>query len=51
MAAEVDSCSATAVQWLSVDYGATSAFPAGLGERWVPVGTSVRRPDASGGNP
>ena len=36
---EVDSCSVTAAQWLSVVYGATNAFPAWLSARWVPAGT------------
>ena len=49
---EVDSCSVTAAQWLSIDNGASGAFPAWLlGARRVPACWTVRRPDASGGSP
>ena len=49
---EVDSCSVTAAQWLSVVYRAIGALPAGLGARWVPAGTGPsRRPNACGGSP
>ena len=36
---EVDSCSVTAAQWLSVDSGAAGVFPVNLGARRVPAGS------------